>query len=99
MSLLTGIGYFFAVIILAFGLLSLVYGIPLIGLGIIIFGIIVIAIIRHFAKNERMSDDIHYMAKNQRIHNEELEDAENALAKDERILDDLERQKEKQYRN
>ena len=84
MGFLRNVGYFFAAIILIFGLLSLVYGVPWVGLVIIIFGIIVIAILRHFAKNEQMRNDIHYMADKQRTFDEELEDARIDLERDQK---------------
>jgi biopolymer transport protein ExbB/TolQ len=95
MGFLRNVGYFFAVIILILGMISFLYGVPWIGLGIIIFAIIIIAILRHFGKNAQMRHDIHYMADRERRFDEELEDAERKLAGDQKKLDELEREKQK----
>ena len=96
MGFIRGIGYFIAVIILIFGIISLLYGVPWIGLGIIIFAIIIIAILRHFAKNEQMRKDIHYMAEHERKIDEEkahLEEEENKILDEEKEIKKIEEKK------
>jgi flagellar biosynthesis/type III secretory pathway M-ring protein FliF/YscJ len=98
LGFLRGVGYFFAVIILIFGFLSLLHGVPWIGLGIIIFAIIIIAILRRFDKNAQMRKDIHYMAEKEKEKREEekgeLDEKQEKKLKDEEELREEQRLKD-----
>ena len=72
MGFIRGVGYVFAILILIFGMISFLYGVPWVGLSIIIFAIILIAILHHFGKNAQMRHDIHYMAERERRQDDDV---------------------------
>jgi len=106
MGFLRGVGYFFAILILLFGIISLVYGVAWVGVTIIIFAIIVIAILRHFGKQAQMRQDIHYLAERERQSEEEaqpkLTKEEKKIAEDEKKIAELEKmleeKRQKEYK-